>query len=112
MSWRQLHRWLGLVAGSVALVLAISGTILASDPLRDAWSAAPAQADLPVSVLAQRVAATVPGVEEIRRLPSGEIVVYAFDGGVWVVMGGHEYDQQVATAVVGSALDGIRAANP
>ena len=48
MSWRQLHRWLGLVAGSVALVLAISGTILASDPLRDAWSAAPAQADLPV----------------------------------------------------------------
>jgi sulfite reductase (NADPH) flavoprotein alpha-component len=81
MSWRQLHRWLGLVAGSVALVLAISGTILASDPLRDAWSAAPAQADLPVSVLAQRVAATVPGVEEIRRLPSGEIVVYAFDAG-------------------------------
>ena len=40
------------------------------------------------------------------------VVVYAFDGGVWVVMGGHEYDQQVATAVVGSALDGIRAANP
>jgi sulfite reductase (NADPH) flavoprotein alpha-component len=81
MSWRQLHRWLGLVAGSVALLLGLTGTILAWDPVRDAWSATPAQPDLPVSVLAQRVAATVPGVEEIRRLPSGEIVVYAFDAG-------------------------------
>ena len=81
MSWRQLHRWLGLVAGTVALVLAISATMLAWDPVRDAWSAIPAQADLPVSVLAERVSATVPGVEEIRRLPSGDIVVYAFDAG-------------------------------
>lgn len=40
------------------------------------------------------------------------VVVHAFDDGVWVVMGGHEYDLQVAIAVVGSALDGVRAANP
>ncbi|MCC6194777.1 MAG: PepSY domain-containing protein [Burkholderiales bacterium] len=81
MGWRLLHRWLGLVAGSVALLLGITGTILAWDPLRDAWQAVPAPGDLPVSVLAQRVSATVPGAEEIRRLPSGDIVVYAFDAG-------------------------------
>ncbi|HPO17964.1 MAG TPA: PepSY domain-containing protein [Rubrivivax sp.] len=81
MSWRQLHRWLGLVAGSVALLLGLTGTILAWDPVRDAWSATPAQGELPVSVLAERVAANVPGAEEIRRLPSGDVVVYAFDAG-------------------------------
>lgn len=79
MGWRRVHRWLGLIAGSVALVLGITGTILAWDPVRDAWRAPPAAGDLPVSVLAERVSATIPGVEEIRRLPAGDIVVYAFD---------------------------------
>ncbi|HEX6016620.1 MAG TPA: PepSY domain-containing protein, partial [Burkholderiaceae bacterium] len=79
MSWRLVHRWLGLIAGSVALVLGITGTILAWNPVRDAWQSQPAASDLPVSVLAERVSATIPGAEEIRRLPSGDIVVFAFD---------------------------------
>ncbi|MCC7083164.1 MAG: PepSY domain-containing protein [Burkholderiales bacterium] len=81
MRWRLLHRWVGLVAGCVALVLSITGIILAWDPVRDAWQAPSAQGDLPLSVLTQRVAATIPGVEEIRRMPAGDIVVYAFDTG-------------------------------
>ncbi|HRZ59277.1 MAG TPA: PepSY domain-containing protein [Rubrivivax sp.] len=81
MGWRSIHRWLGLVAGAVALVLAITGAVLAFDPVRDAWATAAAPAELPVATLAQRVAAAVPGAEEIRRQSAGDIVVYAFDNG-------------------------------
>ncbi len=80
MSWRAIHRWVGLWAGSVAVVLGITGMMLAFFPVRDAWQAAPVDAGLTVSVLAQRVSETIPGIEEIRRLPSGDIVVYSFDG--------------------------------
>ncbi len=79
MSWRSIHRWLGLLAGAVALVLGLSGVLLALDPVRDAWNSTPAPADMAVSTLAARVSATIPGVEEIRRLPSGDIVVFSFD---------------------------------
>jgi sulfite reductase (NADPH) flavoprotein alpha-component len=81
MDWRLIHRWLGLVAGAMALVLGITGAVLAFDPVRDAWQSVPAAADQPVSALVQHVSATIPGAEEIRRLPSGDIVVYAFDAG-------------------------------
>ena len=80
MSWRLAHRWLGLVAGTLALVLGITGTLLALDPLRNAIQAVPTERDMSVATLVQRVQATVPGAEEIRRLPSGGIVVHAFDG--------------------------------
>ncbi|MCG3200714.1 MAG: Flavohemoprotein [Gammaproteobacteria bacterium] len=81
MDWRPIHRWLGLVAGTIALILGITGAVLAVDSVRDAWQSVPAAADLPVAALAQRVSATISGAEEIRRLPSGDIVVYAFDAG-------------------------------
>ena len=81
MAWRQIHRWLGLMAGALALVIGITGAVLALDPVIAAWQARPAAADLPVATLVERVSATVPGAEEIRRLPSGDIVVYGFDNG-------------------------------
>ena len=80
MAWKWLHRWLGLVAGTLALVLGITGAALSLDPLRNAWLAAPAAPGLSVATLAQRVQAQVPGLEEIRRLPSGMVVAFAFDG--------------------------------
>ncbi len=80
MVWRQIHRWLGLVAGALALVVGITGTVLAIDPLISAWQARPAAAELPVATLADRVSGTIPGAEEIRRLPAGDIVVFSFDG--------------------------------
>ena len=56
------------------------GTVLAIDPLISAWQARPAAAELPVATLADRVSGTIPGAEEIRRLPAGDIVVFSFDG--------------------------------
>lgn len=81
VQWRQLHRWLGLWAGTLALVAGVTGLVLAFFPVRDTWQAVQAESGLTVAVVAQRAADRIPGIEEIRRLPSGDIVVYFFDGG-------------------------------
>ncbi len=80
MGWKAIHRWLGLTAGTLALVLGLSGAILAFDPVQQAWQAPAAQGDLSVATLVERVTRTVPGAEEIRHLPSGAIVVFGFVG--------------------------------
>ena len=67
MSWRQIHRWLGLSAGTLALVLGLTGTLLAFDPLQQAWIARPPAPELDAATLVGRVARTVPGAQEIRR---------------------------------------------
>lgn len=80
MGWKSVHRWLGLALGTLAMVLGLSGALLAFDPVQQAWQA-PGDADtLPVAALVQRVQQTIPGIEEVRRLPSGVIVVYSFEG--------------------------------
>ncbi|MCC7151094.1 MAG: PepSY domain-containing protein, partial [Rubrivivax sp.] len=80
MNWKAVHRWLGLSLGTVALVLGLSGALLALDPVRQAWQAPTAPADLPVATLVQQVQQVMPGVEEIRRLPSGAVAAFGFDG--------------------------------
>ena len=80
MSWKALHRWLGLTVGTLAVVLGVSGALLAIDPVQQAWQAPAAPRDLPVATLVERVTRTVPGAEEIRHLPSGAIVVFSFAG--------------------------------
>lgn len=80
MGWKVIHRWLGLAAGSLALVLGITGVFLAIDPVVQARHASSAPVDLSVATLAERVQRAMPGVEEIRRLPSGAYVAYGFDG--------------------------------
>lgn len=80
MDWKAIHRWLGLTAGTLALVLGLTGSMLAFDPVQQAWQALAAPRDLSVATLVERVARTVPGAEEIRRLPSGAIVVFSFNG--------------------------------
>lgn len=80
MGWKAIHRWLGLTAGTLALVLGLSGAILAFDPVQQAWQASAAPHQLSVATLVQRVTRTVPGIEEIRHLPSGAIVVFGFSG--------------------------------
>ena len=81
MIWRSMHRWLGLTLGTAAVLLGITGVILATQPAIDAIDSVPAAAELPVSTLVERVSAHIAGAEEIRRLPSGDIVVYSFHGG-------------------------------
>lgn len=80
MTWKAIHRWLGLTLGTVAVVLGITGAVLAIDPVQQAWQAPAAPGDMAVSTLVDRVARTVPGVEEIRHLPSGALVVFSFAG--------------------------------
>lgn len=80
MSWKALHRWLGLTVGALAVVLGTSGAMLAIDPVQQAWQAPAAPGDLPAALLVERVMNTVPGAEEIRHLPSGAIVVFGFAG--------------------------------
>ena len=80
MSWKAIHRWLGLTVGTLAVVLGISGAILAIDPVQQVWQAPSAPGDLPVATLVERVTHTVPDAEEIRHLPSGAIVVFSFAG--------------------------------
>lgn len=80
MNWKSIHRWLGLWVGGIAMVVGITGAILAFFPVRDAALAMPPDRGLPAAVLAQRVADHIPGLEEIRRLPAGDFVAYSFDG--------------------------------
>ena len=78
--WKAVHRWLGLVAGCLAVVLGLTGALLSIDPVLQALQAPTAGPGLPTSELAERVRLAMPGVEEIRRLPSGAIVAFGFDG--------------------------------
>lgn len=80
MAWKAIHRWLGLTLGALAVVLGLSGAVLAIDPVQQAWEAPAVPGDLPVATLVDRVTHTVSGVEEIRRLPSGAIVAFSFTG--------------------------------
>lgn len=80
MGWKAIHRWLGLTLGTLAVLLGVTGAILAFDPVQQAWQAPAAPGDLSVATLVERVTRTVPAAEEIRRLPSGAIVVFSFDG--------------------------------
>ncbi|MBP7491487.1 MAG: PepSY domain-containing protein [Rhodoferax sp.] len=80
MGWKEIHRWLGLTIGTLAVVLGLSGALLAFDPVQEAWQAPAAPGSLPVATLVERVTRTMPGAEEIRHLPSGAIVVFGFVG--------------------------------
>ncbi|WBY03929.1 PepSY domain-containing protein [Ramlibacter tataouinensis] len=80
MGWKAIHRWLGLVAGSIAVLLGLTGALLAIDPVQQAWQAPADAPDLSTAALVQRVQGAMPGLEEIRRLPSGAVVAFGFDG--------------------------------
>ena len=36
MAWKTIHRWLGLTLGALAVVLGLSGAVLAIDPVQQA----------------------------------------------------------------------------
>ena len=75
---RHLHRWPGLLAAALILALALSGAALSLFPAME-WLASPGQVPgQTVADLAARVLATHPGVEQIRRSPSGRITAYWF----------------------------------
>lgn len=78
---RALHRWPGLLALVLVALLALSGAALSVFPAAARLTAAPPVAGQSVAELAARVVATHPGLEEIRRAPSGIVTAWWFDGG-------------------------------
>lgn len=77
---RLAHRWPGLLAAILLVVLSLSGAALSIFPAMESLTA-PSQTEtnLDVGTLAMRVHNAYPNVEEIRRFPSGKISAYWFD---------------------------------
>ncbi|SDL72710.1 PepSY domain-containing protein [Paracoccus chinensis] len=78
---RAVHRWPGIAAALLLVVLALSGAALSLYPAAERLSAPQAEAGLSVADLAARIAASHPGLEQVRRAPSGQVTAYWFDGG-------------------------------
>jgi len=79
---RAFHRWPGLLALALVTVLTLSGAALSVFPAAERLTTPQAEAGLSVAALAERIQAAYPGVEQIRRAPSGRITAYWFDQGV------------------------------
>jgi sulfite reductase (NADPH) flavoprotein alpha-component len=77
---RLLHRWPGLAALLLVLLLSLSGAALSVFPAADRLTAPQAEVTLSVADLASRIQAQHPGVEQIKRAPSGRITAYWFEG--------------------------------
>lgn len=79
---RALHKFPGLIAALLIVVMTLSGAVLSILPALEGVQA-PAQPDrsLTVATLADRITITYPGVEQIRRAPSGRITAFYFDAG-------------------------------
>ena len=78
---RSLHRWPGLIAALLLVVLSLSGTILAVLPAAERVTTVEAAAPQTIADLTTRILAAHPGVEQIRRAPSGRITAYWFTNG-------------------------------
>lgn len=77
---RSLHRWPGLVLAVLLFVTSLSGAALSLFPALEAVQAPSTADSLTVAELATRVQATHPGLEQIKRAPSGRITAWWFDG--------------------------------
>ncbi|SLN78035.1 PepSY domain-containing protein [Roseisalinus antarcticus] len=78
---RALHRWPGLLALALVTVLSLSGAALSVFPAAERIAAPQAEAGMTVAILADRIQGAYPGVEQIRRAPSGRIMAYWFNQG-------------------------------
>ena len=78
---RILHRWPGLILAALLLVVTLSGAALSVFPVIQAAQSARVPSALSVADLAARVQAAHPGVDQIKRAPSGQITAWWFEGG-------------------------------
>lgn len=79
---RKLHSIPGLIVGIFAIVLAISGAIMAIHPvLERSQAVVPAAGELSVAQLADRIVSHYPGTEQIKRTPSGSVIAYYSNDG-------------------------------
>lgn len=78
---RTLHRWPGLLLGALLFVTALSGAMLSVFPAIETVQTTQAETSLSVADLATRVLARHPGIEQIKRAPSGQIAAWWFEDG-------------------------------
>ena len=78
---RRLHRWPGLIAAALLIVLSLSGAALSVLNAVERASAPQAAETMTVADLTTQVLVNHPGVEQIKRAPSGKITAYWFDAG-------------------------------
>ncbi|MBL0164224.1 MAG: PepSY domain-containing protein [Xanthomonadales bacterium] len=80
---RRIHSLPALIATLLLVVAAISGAFLSANPaIERLGTSVPANGQISVAALAERVARHYPGAEQIQRSPSGTIIVYfSQDGG-------------------------------
>lgn len=78
---RVLHRWPGLLALAFVTILALSGAALSVFPAVERLSSPQAVPGQSVADLAVLIAVKHPGLEQIRRSPSGTITAWWFEGG-------------------------------
>jgi sulfite reductase (NADPH) flavoprotein alpha-component len=76
---RILHCWLGIVLAALLFVTALSGAALSLSPALETVQSPQADAGLTVAELATRVQMTHPGLEQIKRSPSGQISAWWFN---------------------------------
>jgi sulfite reductase (NADPH) flavoprotein alpha-component len=77
---RILHRWPGLVLAILLSFMALSGMALSFFPALERVRTLQPDVALTVADLAARVQATHPGLEQIKRAPSGQISAWWFAG--------------------------------
>ena len=74
---RWLHKVLALSVVIPLMVLVMSGSVLSVMPALDrAGTISPPADGISVAELAARTASTLPGVEQIKRLPSGKVIAF------------------------------------
>lgn len=78
---RRFHSLAGLIGAVLVVFMATTGFILSLQPVADAVSTLPADGGLNVAMVADRVAAQMPGVERLVRSASGQVVAYGFEDG-------------------------------
>lgn len=78
---RAIHRWPGIIAAILLTVLALSGAALSMFPAGERITAPQAATSQTVADLAGRIEASHPGLEQIRRAPSGRITAWWFADG-------------------------------
>ena len=72
---RKIHAWPGLIAGALVAFMALTGAVLALQPVLAATSGVSGTGDL--AALAAGVMANVENAQSVMRLASGELVAYA-----------------------------------
>ena len=78
---RILHRWPGLILAALLCVTTLSGAALSLFPALEVAQTPPTIAGMSVAEVALRVQSVHPGIEQIKRAPSGQITAWWFDGG-------------------------------